>query len=189
MVAAASAPLPSYPGVDVVTVGSSTADAQGRTLAYFVTDDPLPAVARYFAQRWALDGVPTMVSGDMVEVCAVSAVWTVEAELTQVTLSRQRGRTLGLLVRQSLAPRDRPHERPPEGGFQPRATLVSLPVAEVQRQLESALGQAHFRPVQVSRTPKGVSLSHARGTERRFTFLASVAADLTAMVESRWEEP
>jgi hypothetical protein len=169
-------------------------------MAYFVTDDRLVAVARYFMEKWAVEGLPTTVAGDLKASCAVAAFSTREATFTEVVLMQHRGRTLGVVLLGSLG-----KETDANGPFSsvamegalysdpggvapgaPRAALLLRSVAQARKDVEAARRGQGFHLVRSTEVAGGtLRLEHARGKALYWTYLQPLDEGVTAMVETR----
>lgn len=95
----AEQPLPVYPGTVHTRIGNDLVIAgEYYRLAYFVTKDPLKAVARYFEKQWRDEGYPVTVDGNFVDEGVVSAFYTREGLVRSIVLRAYEGQTLGFSV-------------------------------------------------------------------------------------------
>lgn len=199
--------LPVYPGTIHTRIGTDLVIAgEYYRLAYFLTDDPIPQVAQYFASHWKRLGIPTVVDGDGKEEMIVSAFYTREGLQRAVILRVHQGRTLGFSVLRDLWLQQEAsaHQEPPyenalfathisdrderiNGEYTTAILEGSLDFAA--NQVEGRMARDGFNRTSMKKTKiqgkHNWVMEFERGKERVIATLVEVEAGLTAVNENR----
>lgn len=191
LVFASAGELSTYPGAVHTRIGDDHAGSpERRRLAYFWTRDPLPTVARYFAERWRLEGLPTFVSGDLRSAAVVAAFETRQGIQRAVILSAQDGRTLGFTVLEDWSLRT--PGLPDQVARRPEGALVAGSLVDAREALGERLRSEGFSLTRESARTTDAGRQHLlvfrRGPDQVIAVLSQLGPDATAVLETRTAE-
>lgn len=207
LLVAAEPPLATYPGATSTRIGDEMLiGGEPYRMAYFLTDDPIAAVAEHFEREWKDAGYPVTAASHG-EERVVSAFLTREGLVKSIVLRRHQGRTLGFSVlkdawEQPRVARGDPLPKlegalqgrdvaavGPEGATVHRSMRVDAPLQQVRDRHEATWIKAGWRRIgqrRLERDERGSSrhvIEYARGREQAIVTLVDVDGQACAIDE------
>jgi len=188
LASAAEPALPSYPGVANTRIGDAfVVDGLRFQLAYFLTKDSLPEVARYFSTLWRGSGYPVTLDSHLRSEAVISAFLTRESRQWTVALQAYEGMTLGFCVvrdlRSQAASGSGPRPIPAEGV--PGGEVVLGDMAQARLTVVTQMEALGFTLIDDSSSRGGPTrtLRWQRGDERLLTVVVSAAGGFTFVLQ------
>ncbi len=209
IVAHAEQPLPVYPGTSHTRIGKDMLmSGQYYRMAYFLTNDSLDKVGKFFVKQWADEGIPTTIDGNAAEgEVVVSGFYSREGLQRSVVLLKHGKQTLGFtvlkdvwateplsrasriprmegtLVAQDLVARD------DGGGTQSRSMIWNGNVASAREKFTANLLKEGFKLVRENRVVQDGTVQQvidfARGAEQLVVTISEIDAQ-TCAVQQIW---
>ena len=206
--AAAEQPLPVYPGTVHTRIGRDLViSGEYYRLAYFLSNDSIAQIARYFVKQWTDEGYPVTQNGDFKAEGIVSAFYTRQGLVRSVVLTQHEGKTLGFTVLKDLwvqEPLARANKLPAlegtlfsqdvvlredSGGTQARSALLKNTLRGTRELLAKSFAAAGYTLIRESQLkvegkPHRI-VEFARGKEQAVVSLAEVEPGVVA-VQQTW---